>query len=94
MELNVILDSVGDEILVSAGLDLTAILPLKIALRPERGEAKIVDAILGTTDRNGLLANQYVTYTIEAGVIDKIGRWQHQLNYGLQKLNWVNFNVT
>jgi len=95
----IVLNSIGDEIVANAGFDLSGFV-LALNLRPERGAVKSVTPVLGVVNRLAedgvatLLANQYVTYLVDADILTKIGRWQRQITYGSRKLPWVNFNVT
>lgn len=92
--LNLILDSIGEEIVLNAGFDLTG-LTLSMNFRPELGKPVSVVAQLGVVDRpsESLLAGEYATYGLGDGILTKTGRWQKQLGYGAKKLRWVNFNV-
>lgn len=92
--LNLVLESIGEEIIVNLGLDMTG-LALAINFRPELGYPVSVTAQLGTVDRlsEGLVGNQYATYILTEGILVRTGRWQKQLTYGTRRTPWINFNV-
>jgi len=90
----------GELAIVDLGEDVSANTN-SIAFKDPSGEETIKSAVVGvanyTSSIGTLLASEYITYTIETGLIDSAGRWYlRAISEGggkKSKTNWLPFDV-
>ena len=72
--------AVGEVLYVNFGADISAATGFTLTMEPEVGDKVEKVPVLGASDvtvgDETFLANQYVTYSTEAGVFDFVGRWR------------------